>query len=138
MQNSFSLLVRADERDLLPLASAEGLGYTPYSPLAGGILSDRYLGGAEVHPNSRIGLAGAIYADVFTPGALERVERLARLARDFEVSTAGLALAWLRAHPLVTAPIVSPRSAHQWDAVHEALGLDLSEEDRSVVEDAFA
>lgn len=137
VQNSFSLLVRADERDLLPLAAAEGLGYTPYSPLAGGILSDRYLGGAEVQPNSRIGLAGAIYADVFTAGGLERVERLSRLARDFDVSTSGLALAWLRAHPLVTAPIVSPRSSFQWDAVHEALALDLSEEDAAAVAAAF-
>jgi aryl-alcohol dehydrogenase-like predicted oxidoreductase len=137
VQNSFSLLVRADERDLLPLVTAEGLGYTPYSPLAGGILSDRYLGGAEVQPGSRMALAGAIYADVFTPGGLERVERLARLARDFDVSTAGLALAWLRAHPFVTAPIVSPRSSYQWDAVHEALGLDLAEEDFARVTAAF-
>jgi aryl-alcohol dehydrogenase-like predicted oxidoreductase len=130
--------VRADERDVLPLAAAEGLGYTPYSPLAGGILSDRYLGGAEPAPGSRIALAGAIYADVFTTGGLERVERLAALARDFDVSTAGLALAWLRAHPLVTAPIVSPRTSSQWDAVHEALALDLTDADREHIAALFA
>ena len=129
VQNSFSLLVRADERDLLPLAAGEGLGYTPYSPLAGGLLSDRYLGGVEPRPGSRLDVARAFYADVYTDGALERVALLAMLARDFDVSTAGLALAWLRHHPLITAPIVSPHHSGQWDAVHEALALDLSDED---------
>ena len=137
VQNSFSLLLRADERDLLPLASAEGLGYTPYSPLAGGLLSDRYLGGAEPKPGSRIALAGAVYAQVNTPGGLERVERLAARARDFDVSTAGLALAWLRWHPNVTAPIVSPRWSGQWDAVHEALSLDLTDGDAAAIAELF-
>ncbi len=137
VQNSFSLLVRADERDLLPLASAEGLGYTPYSPLAGGILSDRYLGGAQARPGSRLAEAGGIYAQVFTPGGLERVERLAERARDFDVSTAGLALAWLRWHPLVTAPIVSPRWSHHWDAVREALALDLSDAEAAAIVELF-
>jgi aryl-alcohol dehydrogenase-like predicted oxidoreductase len=137
VQNSFSLLVRADERDLLPLAAAEEIGYTPYSPLAGGLLSDRYLGGAEPMPGSRIALAGAIYASVNTPGGLERVERLAALARDFDVSTAALALAWLRWHPHVTAPIVSPRRSSQWDAVHEALALDLSDGDAAGITELF-
>lgn len=137
VQNSFSLLVRADERDLLPLVAAEGLGYTPYSPLAGGILSDRYLGGEEPKPGSRIAEAGVIYADVFTPGALARVERLAALARELDVSTAGVALAWLRWHPRVTAPIVSPRASGHWDAVHEGLALDLTDEQGAEIASLF-
>jgi aryl-alcohol dehydrogenase-like predicted oxidoreductase len=137
VQNSFSLLVRADERDLLPLATSEGLGYTPYSPLAGGLLSDRYLGGVEPRPGSRLAVARDFYADVYTDGALERVAKLAELARDFDVSTAGLALAWLRHHPRVTAPIVSPHHPGQWDAVHEALGLDLSDEDAGHIGELF-
>ncbi|MCU1438108.1 MAG: Aldo/keto reductase [Naasia sp.] len=137
VQNMFSLLARADERDLMPLARGEGLGYTPYSPLAGGLLSDRYLGGAEPKPGSRIAVAPALYADMFTDGGLERVQALARRARDFDVSTAGLALAWLRAHPGVTAPIVSPHWSGQWDAVHEALELDLTEEDAAAITELF-
>ncbi|HEY8591185.1 MAG TPA: aldo/keto reductase [Naasia sp.] len=137
VQNMFSLLARGDEKDLLPLLRGEGLGYTPYSPLAGGILSDRYLGGAEPQPGSRLAVAPAMYSAMFTDAALDRVELLARRARDFDVSTAGLALAWLRAHPGVTAPIVAPRSSFQWDAVHEALQLDLTEEDAAEVAALF-
>jgi len=128
VQNRFNLVSRQDEHDLLPLVVAEGLGYTPYSPLEGGILSDRYLGGATPQPGSRIDVAGAMYADAFTPEVLARIGALAELARERGVSVSGLALAWLRWHPSVTAPIVSPARAAQWTAVHEALALDPDEE----------
>jgi aryl-alcohol dehydrogenase-like predicted oxidoreductase len=125
LQNSFNLVDRRDERDLLPVLSAEGLGYTPYSPLAGGILSDRYLAGARPEPGSRAAAGDLGYAG--TDDVLARVAELARLAAGSGVSTAGLALAWLRAHPQVTAAIVAPRTDDQWRAVDEALALDLDD-----------
>ncbi len=76
-------------------------------------------------------------SDRMPPGGLERVERLAERARDFDVSTAGLALAWLRWHPRVTAPIVSPRWSHHWDAVHEALALDLTDAEAAGIAELF-
>lgn len=125
LQNSFNLIDRADERDLLPLLAAEGLGYTPYSPLAGGVLSDRYLDGARPAPGSRAAAGDVGYA--LTGDVLARVRTLARHAAGHGVSTAGLALAWLRSHPQVTAAIVAPRTDDQWRAVDEALALDLDE-----------
>ena len=62
IQNGLSLLNRADEKDLLPLLTSEGIGYTPFSALAGGVLSDRYLDGAGVEPGSRIAVAGSTTA----------------------------------------------------------------------------
>lgn len=121
VQNGLSLLQRGDERELLPLVLAEGLGYLPYSPLAGGVLSDRYLDGAAVAVDSRIGVAGArYYAGMYTTENLRRVSALRDLARERGNTTAGLALAWLLAQPAVTAPVVSPRTTEQWQAVHEA------------------
>ena len=58
---------------------------------------------------------------------LARVRRLAGYAERLGVSTAGLAIAWLRWHPRVTAPIVAPRTRDQWRAVDEALALDLDD-----------
>ena len=49
----------------------------------------------------------------------------------------GLALAWLRAHPLVTAPIVSPSKPGQWQAVREALTVDLTEDGRAEISAIF-
>jgi aryl-alcohol dehydrogenase-like predicted oxidoreductase len=123
IQNGFSLVARGDERDLLPLAIGEGLGYTAYSPLAGGVLAGRYRLDEEPAAGSRLAIAPAMYADALTERNLDRVALLGGLARERGLSTAGLALWWLLQHPSVTAPIVSPRRTSQWDAVTEALAL---------------
>ena len=138
VQNRFSLVARDDEAALLPLVAAEGLGYTPFSPLAGGVLSDRYLGGARPEPGSHLDVAGPMYAAFTTPAVLDRVARLTELAREREVSTSGLALAWLRWHPLVTAPIVAPSRPAQWAAVREALALPLDAALRDEIDAIFA
>jgi aryl-alcohol dehydrogenase-like predicted oxidoreductase len=122
LQNSFNLLDRGDERELLPLLRAEGLGYTPYSPLAGGMLSDRYLDGAEPAPRSRLAAGGVDY--VHAADVRSRVRRLAAIAREHGVSTAALALSWLRRHPAVTAVIVAPSTEAQWQAVDDMVDLD--------------
>ncbi|MGW4486741.1 aldo/keto reductase [Amycolatopsis sp. NPDC004368] len=129
VQNGLSLLARGDERDLLPLVAAEGLGYLAFSPLAGGVLSDRYLDGAAPAAGSRIALAGdRYYPGAYSPENLARVARLRAVAREVGISTAGLALAWLAARPGVTAPIVSPSTEAQWQAVREAATTDPGEE----------
>ncbi len=138
VQNRLNLLDRTDERELLPLVMAEGLGYTPFSPLAGGVLSDRYLDGAEVDPSSRIGVAGHLYYKGFhTPENLQRVAALRELARARSVSVSGLALAWLRDHPAVTAPIVAPSTSAQWDAVRDAVDLRLDEDEHAQISALF-
>jgi aryl-alcohol dehydrogenase-like predicted oxidoreductase len=139
IQNGLSLLNRSDEKDLLPLVTSEGIGYTPFSPLAGGVLSDRYLDGAGVEPGSRIAIAGSLYyRGMHTAANLARVSALRDFARERGVSVAGMALAWLRAHPAITAPIVSPSRPDQWQAVREALTEDLSQEDFARIGAIFA
>lgn len=133
IQNNFSLLVRTDEQDLFELLAGEGLGYTAYASLAGGLLSDRFLLlDPEVLPDpppgSRLELAPAMYAPSFTLENLTRVAALEPIAREREVSIAALALAWVRWHPGVTATLVSPRRTEQWDAVTEALALEIDDE----------
>jgi aryl-alcohol dehydrogenase-like predicted oxidoreductase len=122
LQNGYNLLNRRDERDVMPLAAAEGIAYTAFSPLAGGVLSERYLDGAPVPPDSRIGTAGDLYyVGMHTPANLEKVSRLRDIARERQISVAGLALAWLKTHPLIAASLVSPSQPSQWQAVDEAL-----------------
>ena len=139
LQNGFSLLGRRDEQDVLPLATAEGIAYTAFSPLAGGVLSERYLDDEPVSPDSRIGAAGDIYyAGCYTPANLAKVARLRDVAREREISVAGLALAWLRAHPMITASIISPSRASQWQAVEEALDLSLDAETFDRIAEIFS
>jgi 1-deoxyxylulose-5-phosphate synthase len=136
VQNGFSLARRGDEKELLPLVREEGLGYTPFSPLAGGVLSDRYLDGRAPGDGSRIALLGEEYP--YRPDVLERVARLARVAAARGVSTAGLALAWLLHHDAVTAPLVAPRTTAQWDAVDEALAQPLDDATAGEIGELFA
>lgn len=139
IQNGLNLLHRDDESDVIPLAAAEGIGYTPHSPLAGGILSERYLDGASAEQGSRIAEAGSsVYVNVFTEENLAKVSKLRTMAREREVSVAGLALAWLRAHPAVTAPLVAPSRPQHWNAVDEALRTDLDEEQFARITRIFA
>lgn len=121
IENRLNLLDRKDEAELLPIVIDQGLGYTPFSPLAGGVLSERYLDGAAPVEGSRIAVAGDMYYKGFhTPENLERVAQLRVIARELDLSVSGIALAWLRDHPAVTAPIVAPRTSAQWDAVKDA------------------
>jgi len=121
IENRLNLLDRKDEADLLPLVIEQNLGYTPFSPLAGGVLSERYLDGAVPEEGSRIAVAGNMYYKGFhTPENIERVTQFREVARELGLSVSGLALAWLRDHPAVTAPIVAPRTIAQWDAVKDA------------------
>ncbi|WP_328609025.1 aldo/keto reductase [Amycolatopsis sp. NBC_00345] len=139
IQNGFNLLDRKDEKDLLPLVDAEGLGYMAFSPLAGGVLSDRYLDGAQPAAGSRIAVAGDhYYAGMYSPDNLARVARLRDIARDKGISVAGLALAWMRAHPAITAPVISPSTAAQWQAVHEALEAELDEDAFATISTIFS
>ncbi|MFI0419631.1 aldo/keto reductase [Spongiactinospora sp. 9N601] len=139
VENRLNLLDREDEARVLPLVMSEGLGYTPFSPLAGGVLSERYLDGAEPQAGSRIAVAGNIYYKGFyTPENLERVTALREIARELTVSVSGLALAWLRDHPAVSAPIVAPRTFEQWDAVKEAQTIRLDEKDHARISAIFS
>lgn len=139
VQNGFSLLNRDDEAGLLPLAEAENLGYMAFSPLAGGVLSDRYLYGGTPAPGSRIAVAGdRYYPGMHSPENLARVARLRDLARDRQMSTAGLALAWLLARPAVTAPIVSPSTWEQWQAVREAVDARVDADTLAAVSAVFS
>ncbi|HET6824301.1 MAG TPA: aldo/keto reductase [Amnibacterium sp.] len=119
------LLDRTAERDLLPLATEEGLGVLAHTPLAGGRLTDAHIEAEE--ESERLAAAGAPRTADADP-ALPALLTLRGLARDRGLSTAALALTWLLRHPRVTAPIVAARSERVWETVHEALEAEADEE----------
>lgn len=133
VQNSFSLVAQQDSRDLLPLLADEEISFAAFSTLAGGILTDRYLGGDPDElptppTGSRLEIAPAMYRGAFSLPVFAQVRALRSLARELDVSSATLALAWVRGHPQVTAAVVSPRRTAQWDDVVESLALELDDE----------
>ena len=138
MQNSYSLLDRHDEREMLPLCADSGLGYTPFSPLAGGWLTGKYRLGQEYPAGSRMTLRPEPYLGLLNQPTFERLERLQGLAAARGTDMPALALAWVMSHPQVTAPIVGPRSPAQLEPARRALDIKLTPAERQTISDIFS
>jgi aryl-alcohol dehydrogenase-like predicted oxidoreductase len=137
VQNSFSLLDRGDQGEMMALCADQGLGYTPFSPLAGGFLTGKY-GLEQPYPEgSRMTLRPEPYLDMWNETTFARLDRLRDEAGSRDVSMAGLALAWVMRHPGVTAPVVGPRRPSHFEPVVEAMALDLSPSDHAAIAAIF-
>ncbi|AXK32306.1 aldo/keto reductase [Streptomyces armeniacus] len=132
MQNHYNLVYREEEREMLPLCADQGVGVLPYSPLARGLLA----GNRERGGGRRTVRAGAdpLAEEMYEDADFDVVDAVRALAAERGVPAAQLALAWLLGHPSVSAPVVgATRPAHLDDAV-SAVGLRLSDEERTRLE----
>jgi len=123
VQNSYSLLDRGVEEDILPLCEELGLGFTPFSPLAGGWLTGKYRRGAAVPEGSRMTMRPEPYEHLRDDAVYDRLERLEEMG-----DPATLALGWLLGDPRVTAVIVGPRRPTQLEPALAALETGRREE----------
>jgi aryl-alcohol dehydrogenase-like predicted oxidoreductase len=123
VQNSYSLLDRDAEREVLPLCAERGLGFTPFSPLAGGWLTGKYRRGEAVPAGSRMTMRPEPYAHLQDEAVFDRLERLAEMG-----DPATLSLAWLLGDPRVTAVIVGPRRPEHLAPALAAAGAARREE----------
>lgn len=126
MQNYLNLLYREEEREMLPLCAAEGIGVMPWSPLAGGRLTRDW---AETTDRSE--------QDPFRKSLHKRtaevdrkvVEVVTEVASARGVPRAQVALAWVLAKPLVSAPIIGASRPLHLDDARAALSLRLDAEE---------
>jgi aryl-alcohol dehydrogenase-like predicted oxidoreductase len=123
VQDSYSLLDRDAEQEVLPLCRAHGLGFTPFSPLAGGWLTGKYRRDAPPPAGSRMTLRPQPYEHLRTDAVYDALERLEQLG-----DPATLALAWLFAQPEVTAVVVGPRRPEQLQPALAALDATIDAE----------
>lgn len=124
LQPMYSLVKRQAEVEILPMAQSEGIATAPYSPLGGGLLSGKYASGGEGRLTT-----DARYATRYGPAWMhDAAKGLAELAAVEGLHPATLAVAWAAAHPGVTAPIVSARSAEQLAPSLAAANFRLSDD----------
>jgi aryl-alcohol dehydrogenase-like predicted oxidoreductase len=132
VQPMYSLIKRQVEVEILPMAQAEGLGVISYSPLASGMLTGKY--GTGSRPEIGRLLVNQVhirrYAD---PGYLEVADRFVAHARDRGVHPASLAVAWVMAHPAITAPIIGARNVEQLEASLGALEIAMTSQWRAEI-----
>ena len=131
VQNSYSLLDRGDEAELLPLCAAREVSYQAFSPLGGGWLTGKYRRGEPPPAGSRMTLRPEPYRHLDDERVYRGLDALESAAAARGVSTAGLALAWVVSHPNVESAVVGPRRPEHLEPVREALGLALSTDERA-------
>jgi len=127
IQPMYNLLKRQVEVELLPMAEANRIGVFPYSPLAAGILTGKY--SASARPDSGRMLVNRTYQTRYAGLDSDGVaKRFAALAQRVGTSPAALAVAWVAAHPAVTAPLLGARNVEQLASCLGAVDLTLSPE----------
>ena len=132
IQPMYSLVKRQAEVEILPLAQAEEMGVISYSPLGGGLLTGKYTTSAR--PDSGRLVENPMYMRRYGEAVLyEIAERLAAHARERGVHPATLAVAWVAAHPAITAPIIGARNLRQLEASLAALDLEMTTEWRDEI-----
>jgi len=110
-QPSYSMLNRWIEPDLLDVLGDEGIGCIVFSPLAQGLLTDRYLAG--VPAGSRASQPGSLSADLMTEQVLSKVRALQQIAIRRRQTLAQMALAWTLRDPRVTSTLIGASSVAQ-------------------------
>ena len=131
MENQYNVLRREEERDMIPLCLDQGVGLTPYSPLAKGRAARPW--GAQTVRSSADQVAKAFDRDVDRPV----IDTIASIADRRGVPMAQIALAWLLSRPVVSCPIVgATKPGHLADAV-AALDIDLSAEEVVALESPY-
>jgi aryl-alcohol dehydrogenase (NADP+) len=136
MQNHYNLIYREEEREMMPLCRAEGVGVIPWSPLARGFLAGnrtRQGWGETTRARTDDYAQTMYYADAdFTIAS-----RVEELARRRAVKPAQIALAWILAQPGVTAPIIGASRLEQLEQSVAALDITLDIDERNFLEEAY-
>jgi aryl-alcohol dehydrogenase-like predicted oxidoreductase len=136
VQNSYSLLDRDDEEELIPLCAEHGIPHQGFSPLAGGWLTGKYRRDEAPPTGSRMTMRPEPYRHLEDDRVYAGLEQLERAAAERGVSTAGLALAWALGG--TSSIVVGPRRSEQLEPVREALQLELSPKERKEVGSFFS
>jgi len=127
VQTSYSLADRTPEQELVPLCLDQGVGIIPYFPLAGGILSGKYVSAESIPSGSRADTDPG-FARFLSGGALTLGRRVAELAAERGCSPSALALAWLMHQPVVGSVIVGATRPEQLLDNLACIELELDDE----------
>jgi aryl-alcohol dehydrogenase-like predicted oxidoreductase len=127
IQPMYNLVKRQAEVEILPLAESEKLGVVPYSPLGGGLLTGKY--GVTRRPQSGRVVENDMYIKRYAAGWMfQTAEDFTALARELGAEPASLAVAWVGAHPAVTAPIIGARNLDQLEGSLKSVDIDMTPE----------
>lgn len=138
-QPYYNLLNRMPEVEILPACQHYGLGVTPYSPVARGVLTGKYLPGHAPEAGSRAGRGDRRLGETeFREESLAIAQRLMQHAQARGVTLAQFATAWVLAHRGVSSVIAGPRTLAQWQDYLPALDYAVTAEDEALIDSLVA
>ena len=134
-QDELSLLVRDNERDLIPAAQEYNLGLLPFFPLAGGMLTGKYAAGGTAPVDTRFGKAPALRDRYMVPANIAIVEKLQAFVQERGRTMLELAFSWLAAQPQVSSVIAGASQPEQIEQNVKAIAWDLSADDLTAIDE---
>ncbi|MGF1579884.1 MAG: aldo/keto reductase [Gemmataceae bacterium] len=141
VQPRYNLLFREMETELLPLCLDQGIGIINYNPLAGGLLTGKYLETKEPVEGTRFALGGAtgkLYQDRYWhDGEFAAVQKLHQFFQPRNKPLAQVAIAWVLQQRGITSAIVGASKPEQLDLTLPAINLELDEEERNVCNEVW-
>jgi aryl-alcohol dehydrogenase-like predicted oxidoreductase len=134
-QPYYNLLNRMPEVEILPACTHYGIGVTPYSPVARGVLTGKYPPGQPPAEGTRAGRGDKRLAETeFREESLVIAQKLQAHAQARGVTLAQFATAWVLAHGAVSAVIAGPRTLRQWQDYRPAIDYTVNAEDEALVD----
>jgi len=126
IQPMYSLVKRQAEVELLPMAEANGIGVIPYSPAAAGLLSGKYSGKQGAKAAGRLKANKMYEARYGEKWAFEAADKFVAFCKKKGLHPVSTAVAWVGAHPAVTAPIVGARNLEQLQDSLNAVRIEMT------------
>jgi aryl-alcohol dehydrogenase (NADP+) len=136
MQNHYNLVYREEEREMLPLCRAEGIGVIPWSPLARGFLAgNRRRGSKDATPREQYDAFG--HTLYYAETDYDIADRVVQVAREKGVLPIQVALAWVVQQPGISAPIIGASKLEQLDQLIEGLSITLTPDESRFLEEKY-
>jgi aryl-alcohol dehydrogenase (NADP+) len=136
MQNHYNLVYREEEREMLPLCRAEGIGVVPWSPLARGFLAgNRRRGSKDATKRETYDEFG--HGLYYQDSDYDVADRVVQVARAKGVLPIQVALAWVASRPGITAPIVGASRLEQLDQLVDGLSVTLTSDEVGTLEEQY-
>jgi len=136
MQNHYNLVYREEEREMIPLCVDQGIGVTPWSPLARGFLAGN-------RTQERSGVTTRSKSDEFAhrmyyqPEDFTIVDRVKAVSEEIGKTMPQVALAWMLSKPYITAPIVGASKPPHLEQAVDAVSLHLTAEQLKILEEPY-
>ena len=139
MQNHYNLIYREEEREMNPYCQRTGVGLTPWSPLARGILAGSYKGGFGKGSTARSQGADQKRTEALYRGEMDFpiADRVVEVAEKYGKTPAQISVAWLMQKPEVSAPVVGVSRVEQLEQLVAAADIELEADDRTYLEELY-